>query len=202
MLSANPNGACEVDGGLLGRFERGEAAPVERGLVLRHLLKGCASCSDRLRPVATAPKPAEIDSSLSRILSRVTETEVRLENERASADEAWKELCKHPAPRQWTLLKNSSRFDSLAFADRLLEAGFATIMDDPHRALELSQMALLVAERLDARQYSRGALEDLQGRAWARIGNAQRATSDLNAAETSLARAAARLESGTGEPLA
>jgi tetratricopeptide (TPR) repeat protein len=187
---------------VLARFERGDARFEERGRVIRHLMSGCESCSDRLRPSATAPRQPEAGPSMSRILSQLAETRIRLDAERTAAEEAWKELQKHPAPRQWTLLRNSTRFDSLAFADRLLDSGFAVVLDDPHRTLELSQMALLVAERLDSSRYSRGAIDDLQGRSWSRIANAQRATSDLAAAEASLAKAGAKLQTGSGEPLA
>ena len=202
MREANLQPVCEFDPAALARFERGDAPPDERRDVLTHLLAGCASCSTRLRPDRSAAKPADPGASMNRLLSRVAEFEHRLDAERSTADELWKEFQKHPSPRQWTLLKNSTRFDSLAFADRLLDAGFDAIYDDPHRALDLNRMALLVAERLDASQYGRGAGSDLKGRVWARIANAHRATSDLAAAESALATASDLLQAGSGEPLA
>jgi len=202
MLEANRDIACTLEGDVLSRFERGEAPPSERSRVLTHLLSGCGSCSDRLRPAASVRKFADPAPSIHRILSRVAEIELRLDAENATADELWRDFQKHPSPRQWTLLNNSARFNSLAFAERLLEAGLDAIYDDPHRALELNQMALVVAVRLDAHQYGRGAAEDLRGRIWARIANSHRASSNLPAADSALATAAELLQAGSGEPLA
>jgi tetratricopeptide (TPR) repeat protein len=83
----------------------------------------------------------------------------------------------------------------------LLDAGFEAIYDDPHRSLDLCRMGLAIAERLSPDGYGERAVEDLRGRAWGRIANALRATSDLTGADQALATAARHLRSGSGEPL-
>ena len=59
-------------------------------------------------------------------------------------------------------------------------------MDHPQEALELAELALLIAERVPGERAS--ALR-LQGYAWAHLANARRTTGDLSGAQEALARA-------------
>lgn len=178
----------------------GEAALRKR--VIRHLLAGCAECRSAARSATgfesaarTAPLP-----HLAELLSRLEERHAELESERGRARAQMRDFLGHPPARQWTLLRNSARFDTWAFAEQLSAASFDAIYDDPHRSLELSRMALEVARRLDAGRYG-NALHDLAGRILARLGNAERAIGDLAAAEATLAAARTELETGTGDPI-
>lgn len=194
--------ACNLDGSLLDRFAEGETSSSERRKVIKHLLSGCETCRASLGPrIRLIDDHRETDFSISRVLANVAELEHRMNHERAVASEHFREFQKHPSARQWTLLKNSSRFDTWAFCELLLDAGFETIYDDPHRSLDLCRMGIAVAERLAAGPYGERAVEDLRARAWGRSANALRAISDLPGAEQALATAAEHLRKGSGEPL-
>ena len=202
MSGLQPVPACNLDGALLARFAEGETSAAERRKVLRHLLSGCELCRGAIAPkirLLQDNRPSEF--SISRVLANVAELEREMNRERALAAEQFREFLRPPPARQWTLLRNSGRFDSWSFCELLLEAGFEAIYDDPHRALDLCRMGVTVAERLSAESYGERVVEDLRARAWGRTANALRATSDLVGAEQALATSARHLKMGSGEPL-
>lgn len=173
-----------------------------RKAVIRHLFAGCAECraaARRATGVEAAPAAAS-PPSLAELMARLEETSAGIESDRERARAQIADFLGHPTARQWTLLRNSARFDSWAFAEQLSAAAYEAIYDDPHRSLELSRMALEVVRRVAPGPLGR-AIHDLGGRILARLGNAQRAIGDLAAAEASLAAARAELELGTGDPL-
>ncbi len=194
--------ACNLDGSLLTRFAEGETSSNERRKVLKHLLSGCESCRATLGPkIRLIDDNRATEFSISRVLANVAEIEHRMHQERAVAAEQFRDFLRHPSARQWTLLRNSSRFDTWAFCELLLDAGFEAIYDDPHHSLDLCRMGTTVADRLTAGAYGERTIEDLRARAWGRTANALRATSDLAGAEQALATAKVHLKMGSGEPL-
>lgn len=202
MNETQPMPDCSFDGELLARFADGETNLAERRKVLKHLLSGCSSCRAALAPkirLIGDARPSEF--SLSRVLANVADLECQIDQERASAAEQFRDFMRHPPARQWTLLRNSSRFDSWSFCELLLDAGLGAIMDDPHRSLDLCRMGVAISERLGSGIFSERLVEDLRARAWGRTANALRATSDLAGAGQALAIAASHLKRGSGEPL-
>ncbi|MEO8277205.1 MAG: hypothetical protein ABI639_13400 [Thermoanaerobaculia bacterium] len=194
--------SCNLDGTLLARFSDGETNPSERRKVIKHLLSGCTSCRATLAPkILLFDDNRSSDFSISRVLANVADIERQLNHERHIAAEQFRDFLKHPPARQWTLLRNSSRFDTWAFCELVLDAGFDAIYNDPHRSLELSQMGVAIADRLTAEAYGVRPVEDLRARAWGRTANALRATSDLLGAEQALTTSAEHLRRGSGEPL-
>lgn len=193
---------CSFDGALLARFADGETSQAERRKVLKHLLSGCATCRGALAPkirLISEGRPSEF--SISRVLANLADVEYQMNQERALAAEQYREFLRHPPARQWTLLRNSGRFDSWAFCELVLEGGSEVSFDDPHRSLDLFRMGVTIAERLDAARYGERLVEDLRARAWGRTANALRATSDLVGAEQALATSARHLKLGSGDPL-
>jgi tetratricopeptide (TPR) repeat protein len=85
----------------------------------------------------------------------------------------------------------------------LVERSRSLVFDQPAEALAAAQEAARLAEGLPpSRDPARQAdLADLKAEAWGYLGNAQRVTGDLDAAEASLDRAMDEASSGTGEPL-
>jgi tetratricopeptide (TPR) repeat protein len=194
--------SCNFEGALLARFADGETSPTERRKVLRHLLSGCDSCRSAIAPkIRLIDDNRPSDFSISRVLANVADFERQMQQERASAAEQFREFMRHPPARQWTLLKNSGRHDNWSFCEMLLDAGFEAIYNDPHRALDLCRMGVMIAERLSPETYGERAIEDLRARAWGRTANSMRATSELANAEQALATAARHLKMGSGEPL-
>ncbi|MDQ1348739.1 MAG: MalT protein, partial [Acidobacteriota bacterium] len=128
MTGHQPLPACNLDGALLARFAEGETSVAERRRVLRHLLSGCATCRSSLAPkirLLHDSRPSEF--SISGVLANVAEVEHRMNQERAHAAGQFQEFLKHPPPRQWTLLRNSRRFDNWSFCELLLDTGFDAI---------------------------------------------------------------------------
>lgn len=202
MSEIQPMAACSFDTSLLERFADGETSVAERRRVLQHLLSGCDSCRATLAPrirLIHDQRPSEF--SISRVLSNVAELEHQMNREREVATEQYRDFLRHPPARQWTLLRNSSRFDSWSFCELLLDSGFEAVFDDPHRSLDLCRMGVTLAERLSYQTYGERSVEDLRARAWGRTANALRATSDLAGAQQALATAARHLHQGSGEPL-
>lgn len=200
---------CGVPARELLRFAAGEARGAERRRILEHLLSGCGRCREALSALrelgdesARDEAPAAEDApSISRILASLGERAARIERERTEARRHLEDFLTHPVARQWTLVRNSRRFDTWSFCAGLLDAAFEAIYDDPRRSREMADMALEIAERLDSAPYGERAVHDLRGRSWAHVGNARRALGDLAAAETALRRARALLDDGTGDPL-
>lgn len=200
---------CGVPAGDLLRFAAGEARGAERRRILEHVLAGCPRCRqslDALRELredsaAGARAASEDAPSISRVLANLGERAARIDREREEARALLPEFLGHPTARQWTLVRNSRRFDTWSFCALLVEAAFEAVYDDPRRSLALAEMAREVAERLDPAPYGERCLLDLRARAWAHVGNAKRALGELPEAEAALRRARALLEEGTGDPL-
>lgn len=202
MIETQPMATCNFDSALIARFADGETNPAERRKVLKHLLSGCEGCRAAIAPkvrLIQDHQPSEF--SISRVLANVAHVERQMQRERELATEQFREFLRHPPARQWTLLRNSVRFDSWSFCELLLDAGFDAIFDDPHRSLDLCRMGIAVAERLSTEKYGERVLGDIRARAWGRTANALRATSDLAGATHALANAALHLKAGSGEPL-
>lgn len=201
---------CEVPASELLRFSAGESRGAERRRILEHVLAGCPRCRqslDALRDLRDGPAAAsgrrtdEDGPSISRVLANLGERATRIDREREDARALLPEFLGHPTARQWTLLRNSRRFDTWSFCAQLIEAAFEAVYDDPRRSLALAEMARELAERLDPAPYGERCVFDLRGRAWAHVGNAKRALGDLPEAEAALRRARLLLEDGTGDPL-
>jgi tetratricopeptide (TPR) repeat protein len=199
--------SCGVPAGDLLRFAAGESRGAERRRILEHVLAGCERCREsldalrQLREEGSRVEPEDEAPSISRILANLGERAARIERERAEASVQLTDFATHPVARQWTLVRNSHRFDTWSFCAGLLEGAFEAMYDDPRRSLELAGMARAIAERLDPEPYGERSVLDLRGRAWAHVGNARRALGDLAAAEQDLSRARELLDAGTGDPL-
>lgn len=192
---------CEVGADQIERFAAGQATSEERIQILSHLLAGCTTCRKSLRRLERADANPADELSMSRVLAVVAEKEREYELERQEAATLMESFRTHPASRQWTLIRNSRRYDTWSFCALLLDRAFDAIYDDPHRSAELCRMGLAIAERLDDSRYGNGAARDLVGRALGRLANALRATGDLRAADETLERARQALEEGSGDPL-
>lgn len=208
MIATTVNTDCGIPASELLRFAASEASGPERRKILEHLLSGCSRCRETLSALRELG-PAETDGmddpstgpSIARILSSLGERANRIEKERAEAAQALPEFLAHPLARQWTLLRNSRRYDTWSFAAALVDESFRAVMDNPVTARELAEMARTIAERLDPEPYGERSVSDLTGRALANLGNALRSLGDLSAGEENLARARRCWQAGTGDPL-
>ena len=207
MSDPSPREDCLIPAGDLLRFAAGEARGADRRRILEHVLAGCPRCREsldalrELRHDSTPPATESELPSISGILAGLGARAARIERERGEARSLLRDFARHPVARQWTLVRNSRRFDTWSFAAGLIDASFEAIYDDPRRARELADMALEIAGRLDPGPYGDRAVLDLRGRALGHVGNARRALGDLAGAESCLRQARTLLDEGTGDPL-
>ena len=99
------------------------------------------------------------------------------------------------------LVRNSARFHTWGLTELLMEESFNSRHHDGRRTMQLAELAVETAERVDDAIYGGSAVNDLRGRAWAMKGNALRVVSDLRESGRCLNRALKLLELGTGDPL-
>lgn len=208
MIANTLDTDCGIPASELVRFAAGDSARTERRKILEHLLAGCGRCRETLsalrelrQPTPSSEDGEESGPSIARILASLGDRAARIEKERAESAHLLPEFLAHPVARQWTLLRNTRRYDTWSFAAALIDESFRTVMDNAGTSLDLADMALTIAGRLDAGLYGERSISDLTGRALSHLANARRTLGDLSAAEELLARARRAWESGTGDPL-
>jgi tetratricopeptide (TPR) repeat protein len=89
-------------------------------------------------------------------------------------------------PERRALLESGVRFRSLQLCQLLEERSRDAWFSDPARAVQLADLAVAVAERLDDAHYGLPLAEDARASAWAHLGNAYRIASDHQRAEEAL----------------
>lgn len=191
------------------RFLAGESGRQERRRVMKHLLSGCEACRRLAGESWQIPQRAKLhedlavdeSESLQRVTERLAEYTVKLENDRAAAPGLVAELLDQPRSRRRLLIENSARYNLWAVADRALDESLREVANDPERSLELAELGLDVAQRLDPEETGQHIVCDIQGRAWATLGNARRVLSDLRGADAAFHEAECALAEGTGDPL-
>lgn len=165
--------------------------PAERlRMVVRHLVRGCATCRVHAEPfyrtmtgsgpALTPEEEASYDAAIDRAFEAVAE------KQRQAADAALSLL----TPGELAALRAPSLpLDDLALFETFLQRSWALRYDDPGRMVQFAQFAVFVATNLNPLLYGGKRVLDLQCRAWIELSNAQRVGDDLDQAEDSLARA-------------
>ncbi len=200
---------CRMDRAVLEAFSRGALAPDEALRVEAHLRSGCPACQRRIDEilhavVALKPPPAERREGAGPpdpVVAGLDQRLLLVTLERSVAPSLADELLAQPPAERAGLLRTQSRFCSLAICELLIEQSFAVGFEEPARAVELADLALVLADQLDADYYGRPVVQDLRARAWAHLGNARRIGSDLSGAEQALRCAEALLDEGSADPL-
>lgn len=96
------------------------------------------------------------------------------------------EILGTPGPERRALLESGVRFHSLQLCQLLKERSREVWFSDPARAVQLADLAVAIAERLDEAHYGLPLAEDARASAWAHLGNASRIASDHHRAEEAL----------------
>jgi tetratricopeptide (TPR) repeat protein len=193
----------------LEKFMRADLTPMEMAFILRHLMTGCRACrevtgplwslgegEDSDLPPADESACAAYDAVIDRVVRRVQEEQGHLLEASQHAADLYAELMRHPPARQSLLVVNSARHRSRALCDFLLERSHEAGFQDPARALDLSRLALSMAQILDRDDPAgcTGLHRNLQARAWAQLGNALRINSDHREAEAAFEHADSLLQ--------
>jgi tetratricopeptide (TPR) repeat protein len=201
----------------LERFSRGEAGETEERWIEDHLRSGCTRCQrevDALLLLTFSPPPfgepdlanpgkipEQEDAGWDHLLASLERRLALVTSERHEAPARLAELLGHPPAEREILLRDVARFQTLALCEQLIERSFEEGFRDAVRSIELAELALLLAGRLDGDLYGRSVVRDLQARAWAYLGNARRIGFDLAGAEEALANAERLIEAGSADPL-
>jgi tetratricopeptide (TPR) repeat protein len=201
---------------LLTRFLNDDLTPRERRQVVRHLLSGCARCVKTTRPLWKAgagggpagPEaagsvlhPASYNGVFERVLEAGRQREEELAAERREAPLLAAQLLKYPRGRRLAQLCRDRRFHTTGLCQLLLARSRAVVRDEPGAAVELAELALAVAERLDAGHCGRAVAQSSCARAWAYLGDARRLAGDLAGADRALRVARSLLPEIPSDPL-
>src|SRR4051794_25658429 len=139
---------------LLSRFGRGRRRGENREIV-RHLLTGCEEC----RRVTSELLPRlEYGAAFERSWATVEQREATLRGERTQAAELLDELLAQPAAGAPG--SRDARYHTWAFCELLLDAAREWGFQEPARALDLAQLGVEIAGRLDAAIYGDGRIRD------------------------------------------
>jgi transcriptional regulator with XRE-family HTH domain len=105
---------------------------------------------------------------------------------RQGAELLWDRLKRRAPADRRTLVTHGLKFRTWALCERVSAESIRKAPNHPREALELAELALLIAERLPG---ERAWGLRLQGYAWAHVSNARRVCNDLTGAEEAIARA-------------
>lgn len=192
---------------------KAEISGSERKQAVRHLLLGCEECRRRARStarrlgvtLASDWSGEEAEAAYDRVFERVEKTAVatlrRLQDEKTVAAGLWASLQEHPPARRLDILAGDPRMHTWGLYNRLLEITREITPTEPERALEVSELACAVADRLDPAVYTEARVKDFQAAALAVRGNCKRVLEGFDEAGADLDRASALLREGTGDPL-
>ncbi|HEY7215821.1 MAG TPA: tetratricopeptide repeat protein [Thermoanaerobaculia bacterium] len=197
----------------LEQFVLGRLSSPEMREISRHLLTGCPQCQDVMACLWDPADEAEeafaleenetldegvgeaYDEVLDRVFARVVAAEAAIGVQRSVGHKLFEELMQLPAARRHLLLSNSQRFRNRMLCERLIEAGHEAGLSEPAQAIEISNLATVVADRLTPEDCGGGeALNGLRARAWAQLGNSYRVNAQLAGAERALCVAQSLLE--------
>jgi tetratricopeptide (TPR) repeat protein len=112
---------------------------------------------------------------------------------RQQAELLWGQLKKRTPAERRKLVERGARFRTWALCERVARESIKAAPNDPRQALELAELALLIAERFAGEAPLRRAL---QGYAWAHVSNGRRVCNELPAAEVAFVRASTLWKAG------
>jgi len=112
---------------------------------------------------------------------------------REDAEILWKRLERRTATDRRRLVEMGTKFRTWALCERVAAESIRKAPNHPREALELAELARLIAERVPGDHLWR---LRLQGYAWAHVANARRACNDLAEADEAMTRARPLWETG------
>lgn len=198
---------------LMHRFLTGETSRGEGLRVMAHLIHGCDQCASAARRLLDQgagrwyPSPgepataAQLDEAIQRVFEAGADQRLRLAVERLQGGAQWAALAPLLPEERTDWVRSYSELWTWGFHQRLLEASRWHGRTDPLEAVDIVRLALLVAERIEPSSLgSEAAREDLIAETLARLGNAERRSSQHGSASQSFLGAWEHQLRGTGDP--
>lgn len=144
---------------------------------------------------------AEYEQALQRVAERADRQLEGLLREIDEAAARFFEILAVREPERRALVETSPRFHGLKLCELLQAKGREAWFDDPASAVELAELAVVIAGRLDVEHYGVGLVEETRALAWAHLGNASRIASDLRRSEEAFETAEAHLGRSGGDAM-
>jgi hypothetical protein len=189
--------ASHPDPSLLERFLRGDLDASERKRVVRHLIGGCPTCRNLAGDLWQAPPSSSAAKSTARTKTEPGLTDYREGMDRAvraarerrpvlaaarrQAPELLAELLAAAPEERLALAQSEARFATPPLCEEILRRRAEAATEKrgtpgppPGEARQLVDLALLLAERLDASEWGASIVRDLEARAWAHRGDGAR----------------------------
>ncbi|HEX3552480.1 MAG TPA: hypothetical protein VIA62_04540 [Thermoanaerobaculia bacterium] len=194
----------------LSAFCRGQLSPARARAVARHLVLGAcqqclASVPARIHLRFGSPSPPveltqEEDAAYDAAMERALQTAVvharELDRRETRTRKAAATVVSDGLEALTRLPRRMGNLDRIkAFLDR----SWSVRHENPALMAQLAQLAVHQARQLDVRRYGIHQVFDLQGRAWAELGNAYRVMDQLDLAAVTLGKAREFVEQGTGD---
>lgn len=176
---------------LLRRFLRAEVSPEEARRVVRHFVAGCPECSQLahqlsrqmgLLPAIRAsgtPWDERYEEVFARSFAFASREERRIALEKLRGWGQWAYLELMNRQERLALLDADPSYRTFGLYDRLLEASRLASRTRPADAVEIVELAIAVADRLDSKKFGRQRIANLLAAALGELGNAKRLASDF-----------------------
>lgn len=143
----------------------------------------------------------QYDEAFRKTERRLAEAHDRVRRERQIAVNQWASLEGHPPARRLVMVRNDERLHHWGLYDLLLEKSREAAMHDSSAAVNLGEMALAIAERLEPETYGTERVADFKTAALVALGDARRLAGDLSGARLAFSHARVNQEMGTGDLL-
>jgi tetratricopeptide (TPR) repeat protein len=134
----------------------------------------------------------EVESLLRAGLQR-TRRRIRAFEERQAAQVLWARLAPCSAKERQAMVREGKRFQTWALSERLCDESIAAAPDNADRALELADLAVLIARLAPGTEAERARI---QAYALTHLGNAHRVHGDLPASDAAFTESAERWKAG------
>ncbi len=184
------------------RFLRARLSREDNQNVVRRLLAGTPRRSQPDRRNFGADEAALYDEAFRKTERCLASASERIQRERQLAAAQWATLEGHPPTRRLVMVRNDARLHHWGLFDRLLaKSREAAEGDGAAAVVDLAELALAVAERLDPEVYGEERACDFKTEALAVLGDARRLAGDFAGARLAFSQARIHLEMGTGDLL-
>lgn len=181
--------------------------------ILAHLIRGCRQCAELARGLLLegvggwypAPGEAATQEMLEGLFERVsaagTEGSRRLALEKLHGWAQWAALEPLTPEERALRIVDSPAMQTWGLHQRLIEASRWYTRQDPQEAVDIVQLAIMLAELIDpAKLGGEESRQDLLAESYALLGDAQRLASDFENSRHSFNEAWQHEEMGTGNP--
>jgi tetratricopeptide (TPR) repeat protein len=208
--------AQHLSDGLIFRYLDQSSTGDDVRPLLRHVLEVCEECRARAAETADSlglvltpdlelvphavPQAAEYDTVFARVLGSLSASRQRMKEDKLRSGALWARLRPLAPAERVQVIAVEPVFHSWAFLERLL-AECVLLRSQPVECHDVATLAVLVADRIDARDVGTSRLADLRSRALAELANAARLNLEFRQAAVYLRDALLLLESGTGDLL-